>query len=478
LPIFTVSSLQDSTARAFNWIDLALLPAYIAHPLTVIVVTGGFWLAGGAVSAVTTLATACAAFWVVVVVQMVLLDRYERLYWLKTALPLFIVDSFFILLTYVDTLVLQAFVGPAAIAVYYAATKTLALVNFIYFAVLPLLDESGPVARALCTAVEGSDGAHALYGRHRGPVQAPRRARSRARRRRSARRHARRADATARRRCAALRPDGDAAHYVARAIGKKRHKEFQRLRRRLAEAEPVAFKVARGPAAVAAALQDFLALEAKGWKGGAGTALIQAPELRRFAETAVDALGVQGQAGVARLVLGSRPIACVVTLESAGGAWCWKIAYDESLARFSPGVQVMMELTDALLADQTVAFADSCATPDHPMIDHLWRERFTMADLMIGLQPGAGFAAIPPGVGAPPRLLLGTRRSRPLAAVDRQDGLSSCESHPRRLGMGRSAMHFAAFKPSYKPIGTRVKSAGLRRAGCRATCSARTVPRA
>ena len=225
---------------------------------------------------------------------------------------------------------------------------------------LPLLDESGPVARALRTAVEGAGGAHALYGRHRR---------------------------------AALRRDGDAAQYVERAIGKKRHKEFQRLRRRLAEAGPVAFEVARNPAAVAAALQDFLALEAKGWKGGAGTALIQAPELRRFAETAVDALAVQGQAGVARLVLGSRPIACVVTLQSAGGAWCWKIAYDESLARFSPGVQAMMELTDALLADQTVAFADSCATPDHPMIDHLWRERLAMADLMIGLRPGAGFAA-------------------------------------------------------------------------------------
>jgi hypothetical protein len=225
---------------------------------------------------------------------------------------------------------------------------------------LPLLDECGPVARALRTAVEGSGGMHAVYGRHRR---------------------------------AALRRDGDAAQYVERAIGKKRHKEFQRLRRRLAEAGPVAFEVARSPAAVAAALQDFLALEAKGWKGAAGTALIQAAELRRFAETAVDALAVQGQAGVARLVLGSRPIACVVMLRSAGGAWCWKIAYDESLARFSPGVQAMMELTEALLADQTVAFADSCATPDHPMIDHLWRERLAMADLMIGLQPGAGFAA-------------------------------------------------------------------------------------
>jgi hypothetical protein len=114
--------------------------------------------------------------------------------------------------------------------------------------------------------------------------------------------------------------------------------------------------------------------------------------LRRFAEAAVDALARQGQVTVARLTLGSRPIASVVTLRSAGGAWCWKIAYDESLARFSPGVQAMMALTEALLADETVAFADSCATPDHPMIDHLWRERITLADLMIGLRPGGRFA--------------------------------------------------------------------------------------
>jgi CelD/BcsL family acetyltransferase involved in cellulose biosynthesis len=224
---------------------------------------------------------------------------------------------------------------------------------------LSLLVDSGPVAQALRAAVERSSGAHAAFGWHRR---------------------------------AALLPQGDVTHYVEDAIGKKRHKEFKRLRRRLAEAGPVAFEIARSPAAVTAALQDFLALEAKGWKGVAGTALIQNPELRRFAEIAVDSLARHGQAGVARLLVGSQPIASIVALQSGGGAWCWKIAYDESLARFSPGVQAMMELTEALLADDTVAFADSCATPDHPMIDHLWRERLAMTDLMIGLKPGTGFA--------------------------------------------------------------------------------------
>jgi O-antigen/teichoic acid export membrane protein len=147
LPSFTLSMVQDPTARCFNWIDLALLPVFIAHPLVLIAVTGGFFLAGGAVSADTTLVTACVSFWVVIIAQKFVLDRrlarevppgprrYEPFYWIKTALPLAIVDSFFILLTYVDTLVLQVFVGPADIAIYYAATKTLALVNFIYFAV-------------------------------------------------------------------------------------------------------------------------------------------------------------------------------------------------------------------------------------------------------------------------------------------------------------------------------------------------------
>jgi hypothetical protein len=132
-------------------------------------------------------------------------------------------------------------------------------------------------------------------------------------------------------------------------------------------------------------------LESRGWKGTAGTALIQSRDLRRFAETAVDVLAREGQAGVARLSLGARPIACIVTLHSGRGVWTWKIAYDESMARFSPGLQAMTELTEVLVADKAVAFVDSCAAPDHPMIDHLWHDRVDMADLMIALKAGAEF---------------------------------------------------------------------------------------
>ncbi len=63
--------------------------------------------------------------------------------------------------------------------------------------------------------------------------------------------------------------------------------------------------------------------------------------------------------------------------------WFWKIAYDEAHARSSPGVQLSLDLTEQFLADESLARVDSCATADHPMIDHLWRERLALTDLLI-----------------------------------------------------------------------------------------------
>ena len=139
LPIFTVCAIQDATARAFNWVELALIPTFISQPLIIIAVMGTLSLTVGPITAAMTLAVAAASLAVVAIIQWMLLDRrlgnniasggrrYEPLFWFRTALPLFIVDGFFLMLTYVDTLILQLFVGPAEVAVYYAATKTLAL---------------------------------------------------------------------------------------------------------------------------------------------------------------------------------------------------------------------------------------------------------------------------------------------------------------------------------------------------------------
>ena len=55
--------------------------------------------------------------------------------WLGMALPIVMVIGFYVLLTYVDIIILQQFRPPEDVALYHAATKTLTLVTFVYFSV-------------------------------------------------------------------------------------------------------------------------------------------------------------------------------------------------------------------------------------------------------------------------------------------------------------------------------------------------------
>jgi CelD/BcsL family acetyltransferase involved in cellulose biosynthesis len=186
---------------------------------------------------------------------------------------------------------------------------------------------------------------------------------------------------------ALLAPAGPPEHYLDHAVGAKKRRELRRQRKRLADAGTLVSSTVREPAAMAAALGDFLALEAAGWKGRAGTAARSNDRVCKFMEKAVTGLAHEGKSRIDRLCAGDRPIAAMVTLQSGTTAWCWKIAYDESFARFSPGVQLLLEVTQGLLDDPTVAGADSCATADHPMMDHIWRERLGLADRLMRLGP-------------------------------------------------------------------------------------------
>jgi CelD/BcsL family acetyltransferase involved in cellulose biosynthesis len=243
---------------------------------------------------------------------------------------------------------------------------------------LPLITERGPFAAALDTAIEQRDLHAASFGRHHR---------------------------------AALAPGAGRDGYLERAISAGRRKELRRQRRRLSDIAPVTFKTVTAPAEINAALNDFLVLEASGWKGMAGTAAAMTPAIRQFIETAVNALAAEGKARVHRLYLNSGVIAASITLQSGDTAWCWKIAYSEGVAHASPGVQLMLDLTDELLADRNVRRVDSCATPDHPMIDHIWRERLTLSDRLIAVRPLAVGFAFACGVEHLRRSALGAARA-------------------------------------------------------------------
>jgi len=185
---------------------------------------------------------------------------------------------------------------------------------------------------------------------------------------------------------AELDATADAETLLRDALGRKKLKELRRQRHRLEELGAVWLAVARAPREVASATETFLKLEASGWKARRGTALIQTAGDAAFIRRATVALAEQGSCEIVTLHAGETPLAAGIVLRQGTRAFFFKLGVDERFAKFSPGVQLTLELTRHLCADPQIASADSTASPDHPMINPIWRGRLAIGDVLIPLR--------------------------------------------------------------------------------------------
>lgn len=147
LPIYGLLLVQSGIARSYNWVNLALMPAYVIRQVILLALMAGAYFSGLPTDAVTATTVAVISVWAVAVGQLLVLNRrlgktvekgprtFRVRAWLLTSAPLFAVEGFYLLLTYSDVLVLKQFRPADEVAVYYASAKTLALVAFIYFSV-------------------------------------------------------------------------------------------------------------------------------------------------------------------------------------------------------------------------------------------------------------------------------------------------------------------------------------------------------
>lgn len=177
-----------------------------------------------------------------------------------------------------------------------------------------------------------------------------------------------------------LSPDA----YLDIALTGKKRKELRRQHRRLGEEGALEVERLGGAEDLAPWIDDFLTLERAGWKGEAGSALACAPETETMFRQALTGAATRGRLERLALTLDGRPLAMLATFLSPPGAFSYKTAFDEDFARFSPGVLLQRENL-ALLERQEIAWCDSCASADHPMIDHLWRERRTVGRINIAI---------------------------------------------------------------------------------------------
>ena len=147
IPIYGLVQVQAGIAQSYSWPNLALMPFYIWRQLTITALMGAAYFIGVPTGAVTAMIVAVVTTWLVTIVQLVMLDRrleatvpagprlYEAKTWLSTSVPIFVVEAFYLLLTYVDILTLEQMRSPDEVAVYYAGARLLAIVAFIYFAI-------------------------------------------------------------------------------------------------------------------------------------------------------------------------------------------------------------------------------------------------------------------------------------------------------------------------------------------------------
>ena len=147
LPAFALTDFQDGVGRSQGWIDLALVPPYIIRPFLLFTFIGGAVAVGWAKSAETAVYAAIAATWTTAVLQYWMQKKrmleavpagsrqYQFKFWLKVSLPVIAIESFALLMTNMDILLLDLFVTPDQIAIYFAAARTIALIAFVHFSV-------------------------------------------------------------------------------------------------------------------------------------------------------------------------------------------------------------------------------------------------------------------------------------------------------------------------------------------------------
>jgi CelD/BcsL family acetyltransferase involved in cellulose biosynthesis len=96
--------------------------------------------------------------------------------------------------------------------------------------------------------------------------------------------------------------------------------------------------ISAAPADVASLLEEFVRLEGSGWKGRSGSALQHRDSLRSFFFEVARATAARGALRVSRLWVGGDLAAAQLAIAAYSRLWVLKIAFDERLARCSPGL--------------------------------------------------------------------------------------------------------------------------------------------
>ena len=172
----------------------------------------------------------------------------------------------------------------------------------------------------------------------------------------------------------------------------RRRRELERRCRQVERATGAPF-VTRDVAATDEGIEAFLALEEASWVGRAGTALVSNPGTAAFAREGAHALRDRGQLVLLATTAGTGLAAELFAIRDRDTLFMFKIAYAESLARFSPGTQLVHDMVTWFADDETLVHIDSCAHPENEFINRLLPDRVPLATVLVALDRRVGAIA-------------------------------------------------------------------------------------
>ena len=141
-------------------------------------------------------------------------------------------------------------------------------------------------------------------------------------------------------------------------------------------------------------IEDFLALEARGWKGRKGSAMAFTEANRRFAAEIFTGAFQRGRLLMGGFDFEGRPIGRRASFLARDGAYAFKTAYDETMAEFSPGAMLELDNVRELDATPGLEWMDSLTEDGNLALERMGPDERPMESLAVALGAWGGMAAV------------------------------------------------------------------------------------
>jgi CelD/BcsL family acetyltransferase involved in cellulose biosynthesis len=133
------------------------------------------------------------------------------------------------------------------------------------------------------------------------------------------------------------------------------------------------------------AIDEFVALEANGYKTRNGVALATVAGEPEYFRSMCERFAESKRLLVLSLECGGHTLGMMILLRGGDGLFGVKAAYDERYARFGPGVILHVDWLDYFHHATDARFVDTCASPDNTFLMGLYPDRTRISTLLLAL---------------------------------------------------------------------------------------------